>query len=223
MSWLKRYAGDGRVAGVDLSPTAVGFCRLGGHTTVAQASVTDLPFSDSTFDLVTSFDVLSHLPDETSADCAIDEIRRVLKPAGIAFVRVAAYEWMRSSHDSTLRTYHRYLLEELVGKMKRGGFDVLRSTHANGPLMPLAIFRRLVLERIGLASGSDVKPLPSTLRLLNSALTATLRTEARWLRRPSAKLRFGLSAICVAQKPSGPHPSNSQTARETARSSSALS
>jgi ubiquinone/menaquinone biosynthesis C-methylase UbiE len=223
MSWLKRYAGNGRVAGVDLSPTAVGFCRLGGHTTVAQASVTDLPFSDSTFDLVTSFDVLVQLPGETSADRAIDEIKRVLKPEGVAFVRVAAYEWMRSSHDSALHTQHRYLLEELAGKMKRAGFDVLRSTHANGLLMPLAVFRRLVLKRIGLASGSDVKPLPSALRWLNSALTATLRTEARWLRRPSATLSFGLSAICVAQKPSRPHASNSQTARDTARSSSDLS
>ncbi len=201
MSWLKRYAGSGRVAGVDLSSTAVGFCRLGGHTAVAQASVTDLPFADATFDLVTSFDVLAQLPGAASADRAMDEIQRVLRPEGIAFVRVAAYEWMRSSHDSALDTQHRYLLAELVGKMKRAGFDVLRSTHANTLLMPLAVFRRLVLKRIGLASGSDVKPLPSSLRWLNSAMTGTLRTEARWLRRPAAKLGFGLSAICVAQKP----------------------
>jgi len=204
MSWLKRYAGNGRVAGVDLSPTAVGFCRLGGHTTVAQASVTDLPFSDSTFDLVTSFDVLVQLPGEASADQAIGEIHRVLKPGGLAFVRVAAYEWMRSSHDSALDTQHRYQLDELIGKMKQAGFDVLRSTHANSLLMPLAVFRRLLLKRFGLASGSDVKPLPSSLRWLNSAMTATLRTEARWLRRPAARLGFGLSAICIAQKPIRP-------------------
>jgi len=205
MSWLKRYAGSGRVAGVDLSSTAVGFCRQGGHTTVAQASVTDLPFADSSFDLVTSFDVLVQLPGETSADRAIDEIQRVLRPGGIAFVRVAAYEWMRSSHDTALHTQHRFLLDELVGKMKRAGFDVLRSTHANALLMPLAVFRRLVLKRIGVASGSDVKPLPSALGWLNLALTATLRTEARWLKRPSTKLGFGLSAICVARKPSSPN------------------
>jgi ubiquinone/menaquinone biosynthesis C-methylase UbiE len=219
MAWLERYAGNGRVAGVDLSPTAVSFCRMGGHTASAQASVTHLPFPDSTFDLVTSFDVLVQLPGEANADRAIEEIHRVLKPGGIAFVRVAAYEWMRSSHDSALHTQHRYRLEELVGKMKRAGFDVLRSTHANTLLMPLAAFRRLVLKRIGVASGSDVKPLPPSLRWLNSALTATLRNEARWLRRPTAKLSFGLSAICVAQKPA----SNSRIARDTASNSSASS
>jgi ubiquinone/menaquinone biosynthesis C-methylase UbiE len=208
LAWLKRYAGNGRVAGVDVNPTAVDFCRRGGHTSAAQASVTDLPFSDSTFDLVTSFDVLGELPAETSADRAIDEIQRVLKPKGIAFVRVAAYEWIRSSHDLAQDNQHRYLAGELAGKMEHAGFDVLRSTHANGLLMPLAIFQRLVLKRLGLASGSDVKPLPSVLSSLNSGLSATLRAEARWLRRPSANLSFGLSAICVAQKRSAPPSSN---------------
>jgi ubiquinone/menaquinone biosynthesis C-methylase UbiE len=222
-SWLKRYAGNGRVAGVDLSPTAVDFCRLGGHRTVTQASMTDLPFSDSSFDLVTSFDALGHLPTETSADHAIAEMQRVLKPEGIAFVRVAAYEWMRSSHDSAILTHHRYSLDELVAKMKRAGFDVLRSTHANALLMPLAVFRRLVLKRIGIASGSDVKPLPSALRWLNPVLTAVLRTEARWLTQPQARLGFGLSAICVAQKPGEVHGSDSPMDRDTARSSSTLS
>jgi ubiquinone/menaquinone biosynthesis C-methylase UbiE len=208
LAWLKRYAGNGRMSGVDLNPTALDFCRLSGHTALARASVTDLPFSSATFDLVTSFDVLGELP-ETGADRAIDEMMRVLKPQGIAFVRVAAYEWIRSSHDIAQDNQHRYLAGELAGKMKHAGFDVLRSTHANGLLMPLAIFQRLVLKRLGLASGSDVKPLPSMLGWLNSALSATLRTEARWLRRPSANLSFGLSAICVAQKRSTPHPSNS--------------
>ena len=208
VTWLKRYAGNGRVAGVDLSPTAVAFCRLGGHTTVAQASMTDLPFPDSSLDLITSFDALGELPDEASADRAINEMQRVLKPEGIAFVRVAAYEWIRSSHDSAQHTQHRYLRGELAGKMRRAGFDVLRSTHANGLLMPLAIFQRLILKRAGLASGSDVKPLPPSLGWLNSALSATLRSEAHWLRRPSATLRFGLSVICVAQKPSRSHSSS---------------
>lgn len=214
LAWLKRYAGNGRVTGVDRSRTAVEFCRRGGQITTAQASVTDLPFPDSTFDLVTSFDVLGELSDEASADRAIDEMLRVLKPKGIAFVRVAAYEWIRSSHDIAQDTQHRYLAGELAGKLKRAGFDVLRSTHANGLLMPLAIFQRLVLKRIGLASGSDVKPLPSMLGWLNSALSATLRTEARWLRRPAANLSFGLSAICVAQKRSMPNSSNPLTARD---------
>lgn len=222
MSWLARYAGNGRVAGIDLSPAALDFCRLAGHRTVAQASVTSLPFPDETFDLVTSFDVLVQLAGAGSDDLALREIRRVLKPGGMTFVRVAAYEWMKSSHDTALDTQHRYSLAEIIGKVKDAGFDVRRATHANSLLMPVAIFQRQVLKRIGLASGSDVKPLPAPLRWLNPLLTAALRAEARWLTRPQARLSFGLSAICVAQKPLAVHGSNSQIARDTASISSTL-
>ena len=86
--------------------------------------------------------------------------------------------------------------------MKRAGFEIRRETYANSLPMPLAMLRRLVLKRIGLASpGSDVKPLPAGWQWLNSVLTGILKGEAFWLRRPGTKLFMGLSAICVAQKP----------------------
>jgi hypothetical protein len=36
---------------------------------------------------------------------------------------------------------------------------------------------------------------------LNRALTETLGAEARFLRHPRARLRAGLSAICIAERP----------------------
>jgi ubiquinone/menaquinone biosynthesis C-methylase UbiE len=202
LSWLARYAGNGRVVGIDLVDTALGFCRQRNPEMLVQASVQALPFAESSFDLLTSFDVLVQLPVSESDRVAISEMYRVLKPGGLAFVRVAAHEWMKSGHDQALGTTHRYSLNELAGKMKQCGFEVLRETYANSLPMPLAMFRRLVLKRIGLASpGSDVKPLPAGADWLNSALTGMLKAEAGWLRRPGAKLFMGLSAICVAQKP----------------------
>ncbi len=202
LSWLTRYAGNGRIAGIDLVDTALAFCRRRNHDMLAQASVQTLPFAESSFDLLTSFDVLVQLTDKESEQSAIREMYRVLKPGGLALVRVAAHEWMKSGHDEALGTIHRYSLKELVTKMKRTGFEILRETYANSLPMPIAMVRRLVLKRIGLASpGSDVKPLPSGWQWLNTALTGTLKAEAHWLRRPDSKLFMGLSAICVARKP----------------------
>jgi ubiquinone/menaquinone biosynthesis C-methylase UbiE len=201
LAWLTRYAGKGRVAGIDLVDTALDFCRQGRHKIIAQASVESLPFAGSTFDLLTSFDVLVQLDGKESDQTAIREMYRVLKPGGLAFVRVAAHEWMKSSHDNALGSKHRYSLKELAGKMNLAGFEILHETYANSLPMPVAMFRRLVLKRLGLASGSDVKPLPSGWQWLNSAMTGMLKAEAFWLRRPGAKLFTGLSAICVAQKP----------------------
>ena len=58
-----------------------------------RASGTALPFADSAFDLLTSFDVLVQLPGEGSDELAMREMFRVLRPGGVAFVRVAAYDF----------------------------------------------------------------------------------------------------------------------------------
>ncbi|MDQ3684131.1 MAG: class I SAM-dependent methyltransferase [Acidobacteriota bacterium] len=205
LEWLKRYAGGGGgVVGIDFVSDPLRFCRQRRHELLAQASATDLPFADSTFDLVTSFDVLVQLPGEQADERAIGEMYRVLKPGGVAFVRVAAYEWMRSGHDEALGTQRRYTLGVLTERMRRAGFRPVRATYANALLLPAAALRRLVLKRVGLAdSGSDVKPLPPQFQWLNSLLTQTLRGEAHFLKRPRATLRAGLSAICVAEKPGG--------------------
>jgi SAM-dependent methyltransferase len=202
LNWLARYARNGRVVGVDLASEALRFCRERAHKYLAQASVTDLPFGDALFDLITSFDVLVQLPGEKADEGAMREMYRVLRPGGIAFVRGAAYEWIRSGHDAALGSQRRYHLGGLIERMQRAGFTILRTTYANTLLLPLAALRRLVLKRIGLAdSGSDVKPLPPKLQWLNHVLLVLLRSEARLLKHPRSRLPAGLSAICMAQKP----------------------
>jgi len=204
LEWLARYAGAGRVVGIDLISTALEFCRERKHERLARASATDLPFAGESFDLVTSFDVLVQIPGRGADDQAIREMFRVLKPGAVAFVRGAAYEWMKSGHDQALDTQRRYNLDELREKLKRAGFEILRETYANSLLFPIAAIRRLLLKRLGLAGeGSDVKPLPQSLQWINRVMTNALLWEAKRLRDPNAKLPVGLSAICVARRPHG--------------------
>ncbi len=201
LDWLARYAGRERVFGIDYSGTALDYSRARGHARLAQASVTHLPFADAQFDLVTSFDVLVQVPGAGADEVAMREMNRVLRDDGIAFVRVAAYDWMRSGHDEALNTQRRYRLTELTEKMRRANFKILRATYANSFLFPAAVLKRHVLKPFGLAgSGSDVKPLAPNLSWLNRALSNVLGGEANLLKMPGARLPAGLSAICVAQK-----------------------
>ena len=202
LTWLARYAGEGKVVGIDLVSDALRFCRARQQQDIAQASVVSLPFADATFDVVTSFDVLVQLPSATADTQAIGEMYRVLRPGGIVYVRVAAHEWMRSGHDKALGTQRRYTLPSLSEKLEAAGFTVLRATYANMLLLPVAMLRRLALKRIGLAdSGSDVKPLPPHLAWLNTLLRSALVREARLLKRPQRNLTTGLSATVIAEKP----------------------
>src|SRR5690349_21544801 len=93
---LKHLAARGRVTGFDISGVALEYCRGRQLPRLVQASTTQLPFRDESFDLVTSFDVLSTLPIELHAS-AYDEFSRVLRPGGRLLLRVGAYDWLRGA------------------------------------------------------------------------------------------------------------------------------
>jgi ubiquinone/menaquinone biosynthesis C-methylase UbiE len=201
LEWLKRYTAPAKIIGIDLMSDALTFCQHRGWQNLAQASATNLPLADATVDLATSFDVLACPRGPNADEIALQEMYRILRPGGIAFVRAAAYNWMRGEHDRATNSIRRFTLSGLSEKMTHSGFEILRTTYANSWLLPVAAMRRLVLERIGLHRGSDVKPLPPGAQWLNRALKNVLASEARLLKNPSAKLPVGLSAICIARKP----------------------
>lgn len=77
-----------RVTGVDITDAAIAIIKerfalfdMSGDFRVADAEL--LPFPDNTFDVGYSFGVLHHTPDTAGA---IEELRRVLRPGGKAFV-----------------------------------------------------------------------------------------------------------------------------------------
>ena len=79
----------GRVCGVDLDPTQIDVARhaaarAGRHTTLFDVgSVYELPFEDATFDVVYANAVLQHV---RHPERALGEMRRVLRPGGVAAV-----------------------------------------------------------------------------------------------------------------------------------------
>jgi len=201
LEWLGRYTTTKRIIGIDLMEDALTFCRQRGRENLIQASATDLPLADGTADLVTSFDVLACPRGANADEIALNEMYRILRPGGVAFVRAAAYSWMRGEHDRATNSIRRFTLGSLTEKMTHSGFEILRATYANTWLLPVAAMRRLVLERLGLHRGSDVKPLPPGAQWLNRGLRNILTSEARLLKNPTTRLPAGLSAICVARKP----------------------
>jgi SAM-dependent methyltransferase len=195
---LRHYKAQGHsVFGFDIAPGAVDAAHRRGFTSITQASVTDIPHPAETFDFVFSFDVLSHTPSQ-SHDKAIAEMHRVLRPGGLLFVRVAAFEWLRSSHDAEIHTLHRFTLGELQQKLTQGGFKIRRVTYANSFLFPIVAIRR-ILKHVGIGSGTDVKPLPPGLGWIDPIFRSVLASEAAVLGL-HGRFPFGVSAIVYAAK-----------------------
>ena len=72
------------VTGVDVAPAAIAHARKEyaglANARFAEASCTELPFADASFDLVVSFETLEHI---TGQERFLDEIARVLAPGGV--------------------------------------------------------------------------------------------------------------------------------------------
>jgi ubiquinone/menaquinone biosynthesis C-methylase UbiE len=199
MLWLQRFST--KVSGLDISEVALDFCMKNGLDRLHLGSATSLPIPAESMDIVTCLDVLVQLPGEMDDLLAMQEIQRVLKPGGYAFIRAAAFEWMRGSHDVALNSRRRYSRSELVKKVSQSGFLVQYTGYANMFLFPLALIHRLILQPIGIISkGSDVKPLPGIFSKLNKPFSSILKLEAT-LMTAGISLPFGLSVVLLLKKP----------------------
>ena len=189
----------GRSFGFDFSPVGLRLGRESGRTRLARANVTAAPFSDESFDLVTSFDVLYSLADADER-ATVAEMFRVTRPGGFALINVAAMNVLRGDHSVLSLERRRYTRSDLQRLVVGAGFTIVRLTYTNFTLfLPLAGLR-IVQRWRGLKSEEEaereisVPPPP-----INAVLTAVLLLESRWIRRFDSP--FGSSLICLARKP----------------------
>ena len=189
--------GSSTVFGLDLSAAALHGVRKRGFSTVCQASIDDIPFASDSFDLIVTFDVLCQVDDQAGQK-SLAEICRVLRPGGLVFIRVPAFEWMRSSHDEAVHSKRRFTRPGLTAQLTQAGLKAEWISYANCFLFPVVILRRM-LKRFGIGQGSEVRPLPGALGWIDPVFRGILGTEAALFRR-GTRLPFGLSVVCVARK-----------------------
>ena len=119
------------------------------------ADVGHFPFADEVFDWAISVATYHHIRGKAEKQTALNELRRVLKPGGEAFITVwnrwqprfwfsgkeVAVPWRM--RDKTLyRYYHLFSYPELEKLVKRAGFKVLKSFPESSYRFPLKFFSR---------------------------------------------------------------------------------
>ena len=191
----------GEVTSLEYDKDCCEFVRLNVGIDVIHGSLTELPFLDSNFDLVCAFDVLEHIENHEKAT---QEISRVLKPGGTAFVTVPAYNFLWSEHDEINHHFRRYTARSLRNTFQQSSnLTEIKSSYFNSIFFtPIAIVR--VLSKLNFRKNkvpsiqSDFQKFKSN-SLINKLLYHIFKCEKYFLIR---KLSFpvGVSIFSILKK-----------------------
>lgn len=199
--FAQRYQLD-LLVGTDQHPLALAHAgkvaairnRAANSATVrfAQSDLHHLPFPNNCFHLVVALDVYDQ--QGIALWAALQESRRVLCAHGHLLLRVSAYPWLMSAHDTAFNTARRYSRQALMAALRGARFTPMRITYANTVLAPPVIVLRL-LQRWSILPHNTALYTDS---VSNHLLAAVLRCEAAWLRRKN--LPGGISLYALARK-----------------------
>ncbi len=160
-----------KVVAMDMRPEGLAAIRRDHpESWVVRADVTRLPLTDSTFDLVLLLDVLEHTDDLS----VMDEVRRVLRPGGVAFVSVPAMPWLWSSRDEAAGHRRRYTRRLCRDLMEQAGLQIMELLFYQCLLFPVVLVTRLLGRRSRYSVDLEERPVP----VINSLFSAINRVEA---------------------------------------------
>ena len=120
--------------------------------TVINATIADAGIRQGSVPNVGLFDVLEHIEDDRSF---VSRLRDIMRPGGLLYLTVPAFNWLWSVSDVDAMHYRRYTRRSLTDILA-GGFEVLYSTYLFQRLVPLTMVMRALPYRVGLA-----KPKPA--------------------------------------------------------------
>lgn len=143
------------------------------------------------FGFISALDVLEHCEDDAAA---ARRLRGLLRPGGVLFVTVPAFEALRSGWDDDVGHARRYDPGGLTRVLESAGLDVESCSCFFSYLLPPALWRALIS-----AKGDPAAPFPEVLPMTNAALNALGRLEECWLGR--FRLPLGTSVFARARRP----------------------
>lgn len=193
-SLAKKLEKFGEVRAVDIHDEAVRYARHRG-VKVTQSSIETIPFEPSSFDLVTSVDVIYHKAVNDDV-IALKQFYSVLKPGGSLVVRVPAEPSLHSSHDEVVHTARRYTKTELQKKLKAAGFKIEKITYCQSPLfIPAWVKARLDQGKVH----NHNSVIDNQSKWLNELLISILKAENRFIV-AGGTLPKGIGLVAVCRK-----------------------
>lgn len=186
-----------RVVLIEPGEAGAAFARERGIAEVVQASIVDLDVRPGSVGAIGMFDVLEHIEDDAGA---LRRLGEMLTAGGKIYLTVPSHRWLWSSADVQAGHFRRYTRRQLVGVLKRAGFEVELASYFFWPLPAPMFLARCLPERLGLRKGeSRAQRVTREHTPAVRRASKVLAPELRRLRK-GARVPFGASTIAVAVK-----------------------
>ena len=192
--FLERQGDRRETYGLDFSTEGLRFSSQRGLKRLVCADSQEIPFASNSFDIVTAFDLIEHVPHD---DKLVAEVHRILRPGGFLLATVPAHPMLWSPHDIALHHMRRYRKKEFGSLFKRDLWEKRRFTYSFFAIYLPATGVRL-MKRVSISNGHAEADTRTTPALLNSMLKGLHQIENAWLERLDAPI--GLSLMTVQEK-----------------------
>jgi ubiquinone/menaquinone biosynthesis C-methylase UbiE len=197
---LLRELPHAAVIGADYLPDVVlNASRRVHNAPFLQFDLRNCPLSDDCLDGVTALNVLEHVDDDFTA---LKEIRRILRPGGLAHLEVPADPSSFDLYDEVLMHFRRYRLREFAAKARDAGFAVLKATHLGFFAYPLFKLVKGRNQKTGKNLTYDQKKELVAHQISTTARTRVLSTVFELERSLGTVVSypFGIRAVVRLQK-----------------------
>lgn len=137
LSFLQGYARY--LCALDIEENAIAIAKKNlPEVDFVKASVLELPFQSQTFDTVTMWAVIEHIPVNTEV-IALEEIRRVLRPKGVLCLNTMNDHPLSNLLDPALflKGHRHYRVKTLEKFLNDTGFEILKVYKNGGIFTPL--------------------------------------------------------------------------------------
>jgi 2-polyprenyl-3-methyl-5-hydroxy-6-metoxy-1,4-benzoquinol methylase len=178
--------------GIDISKDAINESQNRGHKNTFVMDAQNI-ILDKKFDYIIASDCLEHLRDDSKA---LKNWRNLLKDEGTLIVFVPAFMFLWSYHDEINMHYRRYTEKMLTNKVKKTGFNVIKSGYWNFTLFLPVVLYRYISKAFAKRTKTDI----NTIGSFNGILFKILDTENKLIN--FLKFPYGVSTFCVLKKTS---------------------
>ena len=188
-------SGGFKVIGFDRSFDNLRLARNKSSIPLVNADLNNLPVRAGSASFIAAMDILEHLEDDEKG---IRELYRSLREGGLLFLTVPAFGFLWGIQDMVTGHQRRYVKDEILTKLRKGNFEIVKSSYFNFFLFFPILVGRCIIRLFDLRIKTENEINAPGLNFLFKAIFSI---EPPLLKHVS--LPFGVSIYCMARKGKG--------------------